>query len=223
VRIPWPTTWTWISLAAVGFGVWGLVSDPGRSTDPEAMFDPKAGTTEKLRAAEYWISQGTAAAPRMITALQDRHEDVRSQAAYVLGRIGPQAKQALPALVERLRDDSAKVRGSALYALLQVSADRNDVAAQAGGLLADKDAYVRETASEVLTECGEAALPGALRLTSHESPHVREAALRLLSRIAADRSDVQGVARLHLTDANAGAGRRGLLRPRDRAAAALAP
>lgn len=44
----------------------------------------------------------TDAVPALIQALQDYHPDVRQQAAWALGQIGPAAKEAIPALTQTL-------------------------------------------------------------------------------------------------------------------------
>lgn len=56
---------------------------------------------------------GSPAVPALVEALRDEHKDVRSSAAYALGRIGPDAKAAVPALVEALKDEDEGVREAA--------------------------------------------------------------------------------------------------------------
>ena len=49
-------------------------------------------------------SNGFEAVSALIAALKDENKDVRSWAAYALGKIGPAAKEAVPALEAAARD-----------------------------------------------------------------------------------------------------------------------
>ncbi len=56
----------------------------------------------------------------LIQAFQDDDWEVRRNAAYALGEIGPEAKGAVPALIQAFQDDDWEVRNSAAYALRQI-------------------------------------------------------------------------------------------------------
>ena len=57
----------------------------------------------------------------LIQAFQDDDWEVRRNAAYALGEIGPEAKGAVPALIQALQNqDEVGVRVSVAYALEQI-------------------------------------------------------------------------------------------------------
>jgi HEAT repeat protein len=63
--------------------------------------------------------------PGLVDLLQETSRAAsRSQAAYVLGEMGPEAKEAMPALRSALEDKSPMVRHSALLAILRIEPDR---------------------------------------------------------------------------------------------------
>ena len=63
---------------------------------------------------------GTPAVPALIQSLGHADPGHRLQAAEVLGRIGPDARQAVPALVQALEDPQLDVRKAAARALGQI-------------------------------------------------------------------------------------------------------
>jgi HEAT repeat protein len=64
------------------------------------------------------------AVPVLATNLEDKDAEVRRGAAYVLGEIGPPAKDAVPALTRALKDDKADVRQAAGWALERFGAPK---------------------------------------------------------------------------------------------------
>ena len=66
---------------------------------------------------------GTAAVPALVRALSDADPKRRAEAAWLLGRIGPGAKQAVPALVNALSDPLPSVQKAASRALGQIGPD----------------------------------------------------------------------------------------------------
>lgn len=63
---------------------------------------------------------GSAAVPSLIQSLKSSDPDLRLQAIEILGRMGPEAKDAVPDLIERLGDDDPRVRKMAVRALGQI-------------------------------------------------------------------------------------------------------
>jgi HEAT repeat protein len=62
----------------------------------------------------------SAVVPGAIGALTDKNEKVRALAAYVLGKLGPEAKEALPALAKAREDSDERVRELAAKAVKQI-------------------------------------------------------------------------------------------------------
>ena len=75
--------------------------------------------------------EAAAAAPELVTLLEDPSEWVRQPAARALGRIGPDAQAALPMLTARLDDPDAQVIASAALALWQIDRDQYEPAQNA--------------------------------------------------------------------------------------------
>jgi len=63
---------------------------------------------------------GSPAAPALMKALTEPSMVVRRRVAYVLGRMGPTARDAIPALREASRDQNERVREAAEWALGQI-------------------------------------------------------------------------------------------------------
>jgi HEAT repeat protein len=60
--------------------------------------------------------------PLLIEGLKDKNPQARRAAAYVLGQLGPAAKEGIPALNTALKDDNADVRQAATVALEKIRA-----------------------------------------------------------------------------------------------------
>ena len=63
---------------------------------------------------------GVAAVPALVRALSNPDPIRRAEAAWMLGKIGPEAKQAVPALVQTLNDPLPSVQKAAARALGQI-------------------------------------------------------------------------------------------------------
>jgi HEAT repeat protein len=77
---------------------------------------------EALRtyAADRLLSIGSEAVPELIRALEGDYGPIREYAAWILGKIGPNAKAAIPALTDALWDKDKRVRGTAQRALEEI-------------------------------------------------------------------------------------------------------
>jgi HEAT repeat protein len=84
--------------------------------------------------------------------LQDKDKDVRSAAAYALGGIGKDAKDAVPALILVLQDKDKDVRSNAANALGRIGKDAKDAVPALILVLQDKD--VRSNAANALGRIG---------------------------------------------------------------------
>jgi len=71
-------------------------------------------------AAEGLLRIGPDAVPELIRALKGEYGPVREYAAWILGKMGPNAKEAIPALTDALWDKDKFVRGSAQKALEEI-------------------------------------------------------------------------------------------------------
>jgi HEAT repeat protein len=93
-------------------------------------FDSKVAIPELIEALKYddlrayaakaLLEVGPAAVPELIRALEGDYGPVREYAAYILGKMGPKAREAVPALTEALWDKDKRVRGTAQKALEQI-------------------------------------------------------------------------------------------------------
>jgi HEAT repeat protein len=71
-------------------------------------------------AAERLLNIGTDAVPELIKALEGDYGPVREYAAWILGKMGPDAEEAIPALTRALWDKDKRVRGTAQKALQEI-------------------------------------------------------------------------------------------------------
>jgi HEAT repeat protein len=96
--------------------------------------------------------KGDYSVPAMTRSLTDKDPDVRSTAATVLGKYGPEAREAVPALTAALKDDDKDVRRATAYALARIGRDARDAIPSLKETLRDKDPKVREAAAYALKE-----------------------------------------------------------------------
>jgi hypothetical protein len=98
----------------------------------------------------------------LVDALKASDASTRNEAAQVLGRIGPKAKQAVPQLLKALDDEVIPVRISAASALAHVSLDHVTNAVTALNLIVrDRESSHRLAAANALGEIGGEAKPAA--------------------------------------------------------------
>lgn len=164
-----------------------------------AAFFEEGGDVEReirnLHAHRAWrraaaaFSLGDMASPRatpaLLTALDDRHRDVRSAAARSLGLLG--ASEAVPRLIDCLVTRSIPT-GVGGFALLTLGSDaRGELRA----LVVHEDAAVRSTAAELLGYVGSPAdAPLLIRMLRDLSSDVRGVAARSLGRVGAESAAV---------------------------------
>ncbi len=67
------------------------------------------------------LGMGKEIVPYMISLLKDDDWEMRRGAAWILGKVGPDAKDAVPALTEALNDTNAAVRMKAAEALKKIA------------------------------------------------------------------------------------------------------
>jgi HEAT repeat protein len=83
----------------------------------------------------------------MIQDLKHPDPDVRYTATEVLGKYGPEAKEAVPALIQALKDPNRNVRIGATYALAELGADAKDAVPALKTALKDREKDVRDGAA----------------------------------------------------------------------------
>jgi HEAT repeat protein len=112
-----------------------------------------------------------AVVPTLVAALADSHRENRSVAAYLLGKIGPEAEAAVPALLEMLKESVRPVRGQsdpsqrasdsppcrAARALGKI-AKTDEIIAAVAELLASEDVDMIAAAADGLADIGEPAV-----------------------------------------------------------------
>ncbi len=83
--------------------------------------EDKDGEVRQLVAAAL-VQIGANAVDPLVKVLQNKDKDAvaRANAAYVLGQIGPSARQALPQLTKAMKDEDAQVRRRVAFALARV-------------------------------------------------------------------------------------------------------
>jgi len=73
------------------------------------------------------LAMGKEIVPYMITVLKDDNWEMRRGAAWILGKVGPAAKDAIPALTEALNDTNAVVRKKAAESLKKIKGEKGDL------------------------------------------------------------------------------------------------
>lgn len=102
------------------------------------------------------VTCGQQSVAALAEALRHRQSEVRSSAAYTLGRIGADAFAAVPELTIALKDDYLDVRALAAYALGQIGLRAESAIPILGRISGDRreDQVVRESANQALKQMG---------------------------------------------------------------------
>lgn len=69
------------------------------------------------------LAMGKEIVPAMISLLKDNEWEMRRGAAWILGKVGPEAKDAVPALTEALKDPNPAVQTRAKEALQKIQGE----------------------------------------------------------------------------------------------------
>lgn len=69
------------------------------------------------------LAMGKEVVPYMISLLKDDEWEMRRGAAWILGKVGPDAKDAVPALTEALKDPNPAVQAKAADALQKIKGE----------------------------------------------------------------------------------------------------
>lgn len=73
------------------------------------------------------LGMGKEVVPHMISLLKDDDWEMRRGSAWVLGKVGPDAKDAVPGLTEALNDPNAAVRMKAAEALEKIKGRKEEL------------------------------------------------------------------------------------------------
>jgi HEAT repeat protein len=105
----------------------GLKARQGESSDSARL---STASNYSIPMRDEWTMQqtvadalrriGAAAVPDLIRSLNDNDPEMRWRAAEILGRMGPEAKEAVPDLIARIDDPELRVRKAAIRALGQI-------------------------------------------------------------------------------------------------------
>jgi len=138
-------------------------------------------------------SLGERAVPRLIEAL--KHEQMRSEVAMIIARIGTPAKAAVPALVKSLDDEDPQTRSEVLFALAAIGPDAAASVPAVSKLLDDPEASVRYGACFALGKMGPAAMPAkaaVVKKLSSDDPFLAMAAAWALAQIHPECGETAG-------------------------------
>ena len=73
------------------------------------------------------LAMGKEIVPHMVALLKDETWEMRRGAAWILGKLGPDARDAVPALSEALNDPNAAVRTKAQEALKKIQGEEGEL------------------------------------------------------------------------------------------------
>jgi HEAT repeat protein/Tfp pilus assembly protein PilF len=156
----------------------------------EALRDPEAGVRKHcvsvLVNLSFWAERMDmdAGVPALVEMLKEADDFMRREAAMVLGKVGPGARDAVPALTQALDDRAEKVRSAAAYALGEIGRESKEAAPFLVKLLKDSSADVRESAGKALSKVEPDASGVVIRALTedlkNEKPAFRARAARAL-------------------------------------------
>ena len=116
--------WTWKALVQIGDpAIEALVAHLGKNTPTRSLsYTDEAGNKISLllEIRKRMSSFGIKAVPTLIDSLENKDNWIRTNAANILGEIGPPAKDAIPALVIALDDNYDDCRFRAVQALQKI-------------------------------------------------------------------------------------------------------
>lgn len=147
---------------------------------------------------------GKDAAPELVAHLHSPDAGVRYYAAWGLGRLGPDAKDAYSPLTQSLRDKNGDVRRKAAWAVVQLKPDPAATIPLLVALFTDVDIDVREAAADATATFGKAAVPQLLVAVQAPGPEVRRIAIRAIGAIGPDAADAIPMLRALLLDPDSG-------------------
>lgn len=152
----------------------------------------KEGWQRQCATLLHFGPSGRAVALRWLT---DEDDELRAQAAWLLGAMGPSPEAAVP-LLDALNDLSAIVRWNAAAALYFTNVDATAAVPALTKRLLDPNPLVRQTAAWELLRyrpASRAAVPALIDALKDDDEHVRVAAMNALRHIGVERQHVGGL------------------------------
>jgi HEAT repeat protein len=124
--------------------------------DVWAKLEQQEEKIDRFRLVEFQVSlgQGGEKVDRLLSLLEDTNSDVRSRAAYELGKLGNDSPEVVSGLLERLYDEDSRVSSSAAYALVDLGNSSPEVVSDLIGLLDHENPYYLYSAIYALGELG---------------------------------------------------------------------
>jgi len=166
--------------ALIALGLFGPEAKAAVPALVEALKDKDRVREDAVRA----LAQiGPPAVTALVRALKDKDENLRQQAATVLGKIGAEAKAAVPALVEVLKDKDKNVRQQAAIALGKIGLGAKAAVPALVEALKDKDKNLRQQAAVALVQIGPPALGALIEILRDKDENVRLQAAVALGQI----------------------------------------
>jgi len=154
--------------------------------DSESMLD---SIHVRDLAAQAIAQIGESAIPSLIETLTvyGNSESLRANAAQLLGRIGPPAKEAVPALIKALSSENSGIQASASAALGEIGPAAKEAVPALIKALSSENIRVRASASAALGQIGPAAKDAVPALTqtlsTDDQNNLRSSALEALEKI----------------------------------------
>jgi HEAT repeat protein len=150
--------------------------------------EPDARTRRLTALTLSAVSDHMARISTFVSLLGDQDPSVRLTAAYLLGRIGPKAKEAVPPLARALRDPDSEVQRSAAQALGEIGAKAKVAASSLGATLTGPDVDLKVVALQALALIGpeaKEAVPQVLLALKDADPKVRIHAAQAVGKVGA--------------------------------------
>ena len=131
------------------------IGAPAVAALAESLSHPTAATrTDAATILGDIALDALAAAPALIAATRDPHEEVRRSAAEALGTICPAAPDPVAALIDALGDEHSSVRTAATFALCRLGPRAAEAVSALEQVLDDENRYVRADALYALERIG---------------------------------------------------------------------
>ncbi|TMQ35548.1 MAG: HEAT repeat domain-containing protein, partial [Planctomycetota bacterium] len=140
----------------------GLGNMAARDAIPEIMklLKDSDASVRVAAARSLWKldpSQAATVVPVLIEGVKDQKRwAIRGRAIFVLGEIGPAAKESVPALREALKDKYEDIRALAAISLGNMGATAKPAVPELRAALKDEDGGVREKAAKALEKIDKA-------------------------------------------------------------------
>ena len=143
---------------------------------------------------------GKAAIPALLEGLKNKDANIRKNAAFALGEIGPEAESAISELSRVLKKDpDREVRKNAAFALGEIGSPSIGILIKC---LGDRDSRVRRNVAAALVRIGYPAVSCLINLLHDNRPVIRKNAAGILGRIGPRAKDAVPTLEKFLNDSD---------------------